>query len=82
MRVKPVLAAMVVAALAGLAAFLFLPPGQAWLAFWVLAALELVLAILLVLARRRAAREQDAGGMDLGRLRERDREVSQDDTAW
>lgn len=81
MKVKPILAAMVVAALACIAAFLLLPSAQAWMVFWVLAGLEVVLALLLVLARRRAARDQDGGGMDLGRLRE-DREVSQDDTAW
>ena len=82
MKVKPILAAMVVAALACIAAFLFLPSAQAWIASWVLAALEVVLAVLLVLARRRAARDHDGGGMDLGRLREKDRDVSQDDTAW
>lgn len=82
MKVKPVVAAMVVAALACIAAFLVLPAPQARVAFWVLAGLELVLALCLVLAWRSAAREREAGGMDLGRLRDPKREVSEDDTAW
>lgn len=81
MTVKTILVAMVVAALACIAAPLLLPSAYAWPAVWMLVAL---LAILTVLALRRAARDRRhaAGGMDLGRLREPPREVSEDDTAW
>ena len=84
MKVKAILAAMVVAALACIATIVFLPPGQMWPVLGALLAVLVVLGAMAVLALRRAARERqrEAGGMDLGQLRDRPREVSQDDTAW
>ena len=84
MKVKAILAAMVVAALACIAVMVLLPPGQMWPWLGALLAVLVVSGAMAVLALRRAARERrhEEGGMDLEQLRARPREVSQDDTVW